>query len=91
MCSFGEHAGERERLFLCGKGREWMKGEGGEKEEVGHGACASVSTGLIANKCLVLEQQALASVVGDLHIMFAIWNKKGHAVPQQSVCCCEER
>ncbi len=73
-----------------------MKGEGGEKEEVGHGACASVlSTGLIANKCLVLEKQAplssVAAVVGDLHIMFAIWNKKGHGVPQQSVCCCEER
>lgn len=73
-----------------------MKGEGGEKEEVGHGVCVCfsesvLSTILIINKCLVLKQQvplsSVISVVGDLHIMFAIWNKKGRAVPQKSTCC----
>lgn len=75
------------------EGRRRRKGGGGTRC-----VCFSesvLSTRLIANKCLVLEQQgplsSLASVVGDLHIVFAIWNKKGHVVPQQSVCCCEEK
>lgn len=75
------------------EGRRRRKGGGGTRR-----VCFSelvLNTGLIANKCLVLEQQAplssVAAVVGDLHIMLAIWIKKGHGVPQQSVCCCEER